>query len=188
MPGNPCNNQDATCAGAAISPEALFPLVYDELRRLAARFMRSETPGQTLQPTALVHEAYLQLANRMTLARFDRDQFLGLASASMRRILVDHARRRGAAKRGGGLRRIELDPELTVGERESFVVGLDRALDRLVAMDPQQARLVELRFFGGLSVEETARVLGVSGRTVNREWLIAKGWLHREISGIGGGE
>jgi RNA polymerase sigma-70 factor, ECF subfamily len=164
-------------------PKTLMPLVYDELRRLAARYLSREAPGNTLQPTALVHEAYLQLARRLPEIPQSRDEFLGFAAVSMRRILVDHARRRGADKRGGGLRPGPLNDELPADDRDGFVVALDRALDRLAAIDPQQSRLVELRFFGGLSIEETARVLGVSDRTVNREWQIAKGWLHREISG-----
>jgi RNA polymerase sigma-70 factor (ECF subfamily) len=172
----------ATPRTAPGSPATLLPLVYDELRRLASRYLNREAPGNTLQPTALVHEAYMQLARRWPETPLDREQFLGFAAASMRRILVDHARRRGAEKRGGGRRREPMDDGLPAEDRDGFVVALDRALDRLVAIDPQQGRLVELRFFGGLTVEEIARVLGVSTRTVDREWLIAKGWLHREIS------
>ena len=164
-------------------PATLLPLVYDQLRRLASRYVNREGLGNTLQPTALVHEAYLQLARHLPGASLNRDEFFGFAANSMRRILVDHARRRGAAKRGGGWRRRQVNDELPAEDRDEFVVALDRALDRLAAIDPQQARLVELRFFGGLTIEETAGVLGISTRTVDREWLIAKGWLHREISG-----
>jgi RNA polymerase sigma factor (TIGR02999 family) len=178
--GDPRQSATGMPAGG---PATLLPLVYDELRRLAARYLNREAPGNTLQPTALVHEAYLQLARRLPGAALNRDEFLGFAANSMRRILVDHARRRGAEKRGGGWRRERVDDELPAEDRDEFVVALDRALDRLAAIDPQQGRLVELRFFGGLTIEETARVLGVSTRTIDREWLIAKGWLHREISG-----
>jgi RNA polymerase sigma-70 factor (ECF subfamily) len=165
---------------------AQFARVYDELRRLAAAALRNERPDHTLQPTALVHEAYLRLADLPGNAWKDRTHFLALASRAMRRILVDHARTRKALKRGSG--QVEalddldipfVDPAPTVD-----VVLLDTALNRLGSLDPRQARIVELRFFGGLSVEETAAVVGASARTVKRDWQLARAWLRREMSNL----
>ena len=163
--------------------ESLFPVVYDELRCLAARFLGSEPTGHTLQPTALVHEAYLRLVGRGTPEWSDRKHFFATAARAMRRILVDHARRRRAAKRGGDRKRAVIDEAGLAGqERAAFVVAVHDALSQLADVDRDQARIVELRFFGGLTVDETAGVLGVSSRTINREWLVAKAWLHREIT------
>ena len=163
---------------------AQFARVYDELRRLAAVALRNERPDHTLQPTALVHEAYLRLVDIPGNAWKDRTHFLALASRAMRRILVDHARTRKALKRGGGdvgaLDELDfpiVDPTPTVD-----VVLLDTALDRLASLDNRQARIVELRFFGGLSVEETGAVIGASPRTVKRDWQLARAWLRREMS------
>jgi RNA polymerase sigma factor (TIGR02999 family) len=161
----------------------LVPLLYDELRRLAGHFLREERPGHTLQPTALVHEAYLKLAGQR--AGFEnRAQFMAVAAQAMRRILVDYARQRVAAKRGGGIALAELDVA-TVGatvEQSQELLAIDEALEKLATMDAQQGRVVELRYFGGLTVEETAAALGISPRTVKREWAMAKAWLRVEIS------
>jgi RNA polymerase sigma factor (TIGR02999 family) len=165
---------------------AQFTRVYDELRRLAAVALRNERRDHTLQPTALVHEAYLRLVDLPGDAWKDRTHFLALASRAMRRILVDHARTRKALKRGAGdvgaLADLDIpivDPTPTVD-----IVLLDTALDRLAAIDGRQARIVELRFFGGLSVEETGAVIGASPRTVKRDWQLARAWLRREMSHI----
>jgi RNA polymerase sigma-70 factor (ECF subfamily) len=161
----------------------LIPLVYHELKRLAAHFLRAEREGHTLQPTALVHEAYLRLAGQ-TAAWQNRAQFMGVAAQLMRRILVDYARQRVAAKRGGGEMPVELGTcELGGGVEESEnMLAVDEALARLAALDPQQAQVVEMRYFGGMTVEETAEALGIGARTVKREWALAKAWLHLEIS------
>ncbi len=164
--------------------DELMPLVYKELRRLAAHYMRGERPGHTLQTLALVNEAYLRLAAHEEIQWQDRAHFFGVAAQAMRRILVDHARRRGNLKHGGSAPRIALDEALIVSaERVAEVVALDDALARLAAVDPRKSQLVELRFFGGLSIEETAEVLGVSPGTVMRDWTFAKAWLRREIAG-----
>lgn len=161
-----------------------FAKVYDELRRLAAVALRHERRDHTLQPTALVHEAYLRLVDLPGNAWNDRTHFLALASRAMRRILVDHARTRKALKRGGGdLSALESLEIPIVDQRPTIdVVLLYRALDRLAELDGRQARIVELRFFGGLSVEETAGVLNTSPRTVKRDWQLARAWLRREMS------
>ncbi len=165
-------------------PEEAIESVYAELRRLAAFYLRRERAGHTLQPTALVHEAYLRLAQQREVKWDNRNQFLGVAAPLMRRILVDHCRGRHAAKRGGGADRVSLDHEiLPMVERAADVVSLDEALNALAARDSQQARIVELRFFSGLSIEDTAGVVGVSPSTVKREWNIAKAWLARELRG-----
>jgi RNA polymerase sigma-70 factor, ECF subfamily len=161
----------------------LLPLVYDELRRLAAGYLRRERPGHTLQPTALVHEAYLRMVDQSQVRWQNRAHFLGVAAQMMRRILVDHARGQRAEKRGGEVQKLSLDENIDVsGERASDLVALDEALERLAEFDPQKARVVELRFFGGLSVEETAEVLGVSAPTVKRQWRMAKAWLYGQVS------
>jgi RNA polymerase sigma factor (TIGR02999 family) len=161
----------------------LVPLLYDELRKLAGHFLREERPGHTLQPTALVHEAYLKLAGQR--AGFEnRAQFMAVAAQAMRRILVDYARQRVAAKRGGGVALTDLDLA-TVGatvEQSEELLSIDEALEKLTAIDPQQARVVEMRYFGGLTVEETAAALAIAPRTVKREWAMAKAWLRVEIS------
>lgn len=162
--------------------EALIPLVYDELRRLARRHLRRERPDHTLQSAALVHEAYLRLIRQDQPQWQNRAHFFGVAAQLMRHILVDHARNRVAAKRGAGAPRLTLDPEVALPrEREIEVVALDDALNQLAALDLQQSRVVELRFFGGLSIEETSVVLGISPATVKREWATARAWLQREM-------
>ena len=164
--------------------DELLPLVHEELRRLAHRCMSRESPGHTLQTSALVNEAYLRLVDQKGVRWQNRAHFFGIAAQIMRRILVDHARSRGYRKRGGGARRVDLDEALAVSpQRAAEVVALDEALSRLAEFDPRQSRIVELRFFGGLSIEETAEVLGVSPGTVMRDWTLAKAWLRREISG-----
>jgi RNA polymerase sigma factor (TIGR02999 family) len=163
----------------------LIPLLYDELRRLAGHFLREERPGHTLQPTALVHEAYLKLAGQR--AGFEnRAQFMAVAAQAMRRILVDYARSRVAAKRGGGMALLDIEVA-TAGaaatvEQSEELLAVDEALEKLAAMDSQQARVVEMRYFGGLTVDETAAALGIAPRTVKREWAMAKAWLRVEIS------
>lgn len=162
--------------------EALIPLVYDELRRLARRYLRRERPDHTLQSAALVNEAYLRLIRQEHPQWQNRAHFFGVAAQLMRHILVDHARNRAAAKRGAGAPRLTLDPDIALPqERDVDLMALDDALNQLAALDPQQSRLVELRFFGGLSIEETSVVLGVSPATVKREWATARAWLQREM-------
>src|SRR5438034_4853078 len=161
--------------------EELAPLVDDELRRLAAAYMRRERPGQTLQATALVHEAYLRLAGAGT-PWHDKRHFVGIAARSMRQILVDRARARGAQKRWAGLDRVSISDSLAIAaHEEAMLPALDEALERLAAIDAEQARIVELRFFAGLSVEETADALDLSPTTVKRRWSLARAWLFREL-------
>lgn len=163
--------------------DQLVPLVYDELRRQAARYLRREQVGHTLQTTALIHEAYLRLVDQRSVHWQNRAQFFGIAGQMMRRILVDHARTKKRAKRGGSDIRVSLDQAVAISSKKDLdIVALDEALGRLEEIDPQQSRIVELRFFSGLSVEETAAVLGISAATVKRDWSVAKAWLHREIS------
>lgn len=160
----------------------LMPLVYDELRRLAGRHLRHERPGHTVQTTALVHEAYLKLVDQKNANWQNRVQFFAAAAQVMRHILVDYARSRGAFKRGGGYCRLSLDEATISSEgKGADLLILNEALNGLASIDPQQSRVVELRVFGGLTVEETAVALGVSPRTVKREWSMAKAWLHRQI-------
>ncbi|HEX8474968.1 MAG TPA: sigma-70 family RNA polymerase sigma factor [Pyrinomonadaceae bacterium] len=164
--------------------DELLPLIYHELRSLAANYLRRERHGHTLQPTALVHEAYLRLIDQTQVRWQNRAHFFGVAAQMMRRILVDYARGHGANKRGGEFQKLSLDENIDVsGERASELVALDDALNALAAIDEQKSRIVELRFFGGLSVEETAEVLGVSAPTVKRQWRMAKAWLYGEVSG-----
>ena len=159
--------------------------VYDELHRQAARAMRRETPEHTLQATALVSEAYLRLIDQRRVQWRNRAHFFGVAAQLMRRILVDHARGRHAAKRGGGMAQLTLgDDDAASGapdERGVDVLVLNEVLERLATMDPAQARIVELRYFGGLTIEDTAEALGVSPATVKREWAVARAWLRREL-------
>ncbi|MGA9471960.1 MAG: sigma-70 family RNA polymerase sigma factor [Terriglobales bacterium] len=166
-------------------PEAadqLIPVVYGELRRLASSYMRREREGHTLQATALVHEAYMKLVEQRSVNWQSRTHFFGIAAQIMRRLLVDHARGHLRDKRGGGQHLVPLDDALVFSpEQSSQLVELDGALDRLAALDPRQARIVELRFFAGLTVEEAAEVLGVSPKTVKRDWSVAKAWLHGEL-------
>lgn len=167
-------NQDAR--------DALIPIVYNELRRLARRHLWNERPDHTLQSAALVNEAYLRLAGQKAPQWRNRAHFFAVAAQLMRHILVDHARSRQAAKRGGGVTRLALDAEVSVAEKPAIdLVMLDDALGKLAALDAQQARVIEMRFFGGLSIEETAVVLDVSSATVKREWVTARAWLRREL-------
>jgi RNA polymerase sigma factor (TIGR02999 family) len=163
--------------------ERLMPLVYEELHRLAKRYMAREQPGQTLQVTALVNEAYLRLTDWKKVHWQNRAHFFGVSAQLMRRILVDFARSRHYAKRGGGAPALSLEEAAVVSqEKDADLVALDDALNALAAIDPRQSQVVELRFFGGLSVEETAEVLKISLRTVKREWSLAQAWLYREIN------
>lgn len=166
------------------APAKLMPLVYNELRRLARDHLRRERPDHTLQPTALVNEVYLRLVDQRRVSWQTRAQFFGLAAQLMRHVLVDHARSRAAAKRGGLIHKLSLDEACMAPEEVAAeLVALDEALVRLAAIDERKSRVVEMRFFGGLSVEETAEALGVSDKTVMRDWRVAKMWLHRELSG-----
>ncbi len=163
--------------------EKLIPLVYGELRKIAAGYLRRERRGHTLQATALVHEAYLRLAKDEDLSFQNRAHFFAIAARSMREILVDRARGRDASKRGGNRQRITLDDQVVgVAEQPIDVLALDEALARLAQLDEGQARLVELRYFGGLTVEETAAALHVSPATVKRNWAVARAWLYRELT------
>jgi len=163
--------------------DELMPLVYEELRRLAHHYMSRERAGHTLQTSALINEAYLRLVDQKNINWQDRAHFFGIAARLMRQVLVEYARKRRYAKRGGEARRVPLDEAMIVSEeRAADVVALDDALKSLAEIDPRQSQIVELRFFGGLSIEETAEVLGVSPGTVMRDWTLAKAWLRRAIS------
>lgn len=165
--------------------DALLPVVYEELRKQAARYLRRERVGHTLQTTALIHEAYLKLVDQKNVHWQNRAHFFGIAAQLMRRILVDHARTKKRAKRGGSDIRVSFnDANLLAPSRNLDIVALDKALTRLNEIDEQQSRIVELRFFSGLTVAETAEVLGISPATVKRDWSMAKAWLHREISAV----
>jgi len=169
-------------AGDAEAMERLFPLVYDQLRGIAHNALRGERTGHTLATTDLVHEAYLRLVDQTRVQWTDRKHFFAVASQAMRRILVDYARRHGAAKRGGARRPVTLDESaMSVDDRADTLMALDEALGRLEQLDPRLARVVECRFFGGLTEEETAEVLDVTARTVRRDWVKAKGWLYQEL-------
>lgn len=163
--------------------DELLPLIYGELRKLASNYLRRERSGHTLQPTALVHEAYLRLVDQTQVQWQNRAHFFGVAAQMMRRILVDHARAHDAEKRGGEFQKLSLDENLDVSsdDKDLNLVALDEALNRLAEIDPQKSKIVELRFFGGLSVEETAAVLGVSAPTIKRQWRMAKAWLYGQI-------
>ena len=166
------------------SLDQLMPIVYDELRRQAARYLRREQVGHTLQTTALIHEAYVRLVDQRNMQWQNRAHFFGIAAQMMRRILVDHARSKKRVKRGGSEIRVSFeDANVAAKGQDLDVVALDQALERLGQIDEQQSRVVELRFFSGLSVEETAEVMGISKATVKRDWSMAKAWLHRELSG-----
>jgi RNA polymerase sigma factor (TIGR02999 family) len=161
---------------------SLMPLVYDELRRIAERYMRHERPGQTIQATGLVNEAYLRLAAERPREFANRTHFVAIAALSMRQILVQRARSRAAQKRGGAPERLTLDEGMLVEQSRSVdLIALDDALTELAAFDPAQARIVELRYFGGLTVEETADAVGVSPATVKREWAMARAWLKQTL-------
>ena len=166
---------------SSTSLESLMPLVYDELRRLAAHYLRGERRNHTLQPTALVNEAYLCLARQNELLCRDREHFVAIAANTMRRVLVDHARQRGAAKRGGDRRQVTLHSWIRVDERDVDIMALDEALGKLGEFDPNACRIIELRYFGGLTLEETANALHVSVATAKRRWTVAKAWLYREL-------
>ena len=166
----------------------LVPLVERELHRLARAYMRRERQGHTLQATALVNEVFLRLAHTANPRWQDRAHFVGIAARLMRQVLVDHARSRGYRKRGGGMLRVPLDNALLITpEPELDVLAVDRALEAFAKIDPRKSQVVELRFFGGLSVEETAEVLGLSVETVKRDWRVAKLWLSRELQASGSG-
>lgn len=169
--------------GHAEVSEQLIPLVYAELHDLAVSYLRRERSDHTLQPTALVHEAFLRLVDQRATTWQNRAHFFGIAAQAMRRILLDHARRRRASKREGAAQRVTLDEGIAETPQRSIdLIALDVALERLKAMDERQYRVVELRFFGGLDVEQTAEVLGISPATVKRDWTFAKAWLQRELS------
>ena len=169
-----------------VTAEGLFPLVYDELRGLARCYMSRETPGHTLQPTALVHEAYLKLVDQTRADWKGRTHFFAVGAQVMRRLLVDHARARGAQKRGAGWRNVTLEKVFSPSEKADLdpeqILGLNAALERLAELDEREAKVVTLRFFGGLTVEQVAEVLGVSRRTVENDWRHARAWLQLELS------
>lgn len=168
--------------GTQTPAEELLPLVYDELRRLARQQMAKEKPGQTVQPTSLVHEAFLRLVGDGDPGWESRRHFFAAAAQAMRRILVERARAKGSQKRGGGNARLQIDPDdFALEEKSGDLLALDEALARLEQRDPEMARMVQLRFFGGLTVEETAKVLDVSPRSVHRDWAVARAWLRVEI-------
>jgi RNA polymerase sigma factor (TIGR02999 family) len=171
-------------AGRPAAMDELLPFIYDELRRRAAAYLRRERVNHTLQTTALVHEAYLKLVDQKAVQWKDRDHFFAVAAQAMRRILVDHAKSKNRAKRGGALTDIQLDNavEAALVESEVDIEALDEALSRLAVVDPDQERLVELRFFAGLSLEEAAAVMNISRATAAREWQVAKSWLYRELT------
>jgi len=164
--------------------DRVIPLVYEELRRLAHRQMRRERAGDTFQTTALVHEAYMRLVDYERMQPRDRAHFLAIAAQAMRRILIERARSRASAKRGSGGQKISLDEAQDLsGERAADLIALDEALTNLASIDPRKAQIVELKYFGGLTIEETAEVLEISTPTVERDWQTARIWLHREIKG-----
>jgi RNA polymerase sigma-70 factor, ECF subfamily len=170
-------------SGDRSTVDRLFATVYQELRDLAEQFFRREAEGITLQPTALVHETYMKLVDQKHVDWGGRTHFFAIAAQAMRRILVDHARRRGAAKRGGNRHRVTLDDNLAVeANRDVDLLALDEALIKLTKLDPRQARMIELRFFGGLSVADVAKVMRISTRSVEREWTMVRAWLRRELS------
>jgi RNA polymerase sigma factor (TIGR02999 family) len=169
-------------SGDPSAAEALLPLVYAELHRLAASYMRRERQDHTLQPTALIHEAYLRLANDPVDWQ-NREHFIGVAAHIMRRVLVDHARAHNAAMRGGKLERVDFEEGFAAtAERSAEVLSLDEALNRLSALRPRQARVVELRYFGGLSIEQIAGLLSIAPRSVKRDWSLARIWLFKELN------
>jgi RNA polymerase sigma-70 factor, ECF subfamily len=170
--------------GNRASADVLLTLVYDELRKIAGRYLRKERSGHTLQPTALVHEAYMKLIDISDINWQDRAHFFAVSANVMRRILVDHARAKLADKRGGESERIALEDAVSLSNEPNIdLIAVDEALKELAQFDEQQSRIVELRFFGGLTIEETAHVAGISAATVKREWSMAKAWLHRKLAG-----
>lgn len=174
----------AWSAGEPGAEDRLFPLVYDELKRMARRHLRREREGHTLQPTALVNEAYLRLIDQTRVSWRNRAQFFGVASTMMRRILVNHARALAAGKRGGAAQRLSIrdDDAVSTEQDATDLLALDEALTRLAAIDERKSRVVELLYFGGLENREAAEVLGVSDKTVQRDWQMARRWLYRELS------
>jgi RNA polymerase sigma factor (TIGR02999 family) len=169
--------------GNAEAMERLFPLVYEQLRRVAHRQLQGERPGHTLGTTGLVHETYFKLVDQTRVEWQDQGHFFRVAARAMRRILVDYARRYQALRRGGGLERVSLDEDTAIAERSETLLALDEALARLAAVSERLSQVVECRFFGGLSDEETAAALGVTSRTVQRDWAKARGWLYLELRG-----
>ena len=183
-PGDVTHLLLAWSSGDRDALEDLIPVVYGELRRIAGRYFRHERPGHTLQATGLVHEAYLKLVDQQRVRWQNRAQFYGVAAQLMRRILVDHARMHGAAKRGGGVTPVTLvDAAGASPPRGVDVIALDEALTRLTDQYPEQGRLVELRYFGGLTIEETGEAMGISPATVKRQWTVARAWLLRDLKG-----
>ncbi len=173
-------------SGDASALADVFPLIYDELRGLAQRQLQREPDGHTLSPTALVHEAYMRLIDYTRMEWTGRAHFMAVAATAMRRILVDYARGTRSVKRGGELRRVSIDSvELGTEDRADLLIAIDDALDRLKEVDARQAQVVECRFFGGMTEEETAEALGIGLRTAKRDWAKAKSWLHREIAAEG---
>jgi len=181
-PGNATRLLAQASCGDGAAAARLMPLVYQELRELAERYLSREPRGHTLQPTALVHEAFLRLMDATHLAPNGQTHFLAIAANVMRRVLVEHARARHAAKRGGGQMRVTLDSAMAVlPEPDLDLLALDEALEKLATLDARQARVVELRFFGGLTMDEVAEQLGMSKRTVEDDWALARAWLRREL-------
>ena len=177
---------EAADRGEEIRADELLPLVYDDLRSLARRYLERENAGHTLQPTALVHEAWMRLVDQSRVQWKGRTHFFAIGAQAMRRVLVDHARGRLRDKRGGGRPRVELNEDVALAtERDEDVLAVDEALEKLAKLDERQARIVELRFFGGLSVEEVAQVLGVSKRTVEADWTMLRASLRRELADEG---
>jgi RNA polymerase sigma-70 factor, ECF subfamily len=173
---------EAASAGDAAAADKLLPLVYEELRAQASRYLQREPADHTLQPTALVHEAYLRMVDQTRVQWKGRAHFFAVAAVMMRRVLVNHAKAKQAAKRGDQRLRVTLDEPIAAKDNQVDLAALDEALQRLATLDPEQARLVELRFFAGLPAKDAAEVLGISERTLHREWIIAKAWLHAELS------
>jgi RNA polymerase sigma-70 factor, ECF subfamily len=170
-------------SGHQDAAQQLFPLLYDALRQLAGRYLKHESPAHTFSPTALVHEVYLKLVDQNRVEWPGKTHFLAVGAQAMRRILIDHARGRQRDKRGGGRLRVQLDESLTLSpERDADLLAVDEALEKLGKVDPRQAAIVEMRFFGGLTVAEVAEVLGISKRTVESEWTMIRAWLRRELA------
>jgi len=178
-----CELLDAVTSGDHSREPQLIELVYKDLRKLAQHYMQQETVGHTLQPTALVHEAFLKLINQPQIDERSRSHFFAIGAQAMRRILVNHARNKSRLKRGGDRLKLSLDEALTVSSKsDEDVLALDGALEKLAEIDPRRAQIVELRFFGGMTVEETAVAMGMSKRAVEREWTACRAWLRRELA------
>ncbi len=169
-------------AGDSSAFDRLLPIVYDDLRTLARKYLRRQNPGHTLEPTALVHEAFLRIADNTSPDFHNRVHFLAVAAVAMRQLLIDHARRNQAAKRGGAWQRVTLSALTTDNDRVVDILDLDEALRELASLDPQQARIVELRYFGGLTTKEAAEQVGVSTATIEREWRAARAWLAARLA------